>query len=203
MHPVIARAGRDAGCGVVVAERIEQDGNAAEVEARLAARADRRARQARVGILRNPNRKPLPPPRRPPLMGRQLSLRSSRRPPKPGPADAPGPEPTADSALVLGADGQIARIDVDRLAALADRLGDWRPRRAKFGAGIIADDPAPDAAPPAPASGASALEPEAALRDDPFGPGGPEPEPGPGSGPGGLWRRLLGRLRRASAPETG
>lgn len=37
------------------------------------------ARQKRVGILRNPNRVPVPPPRRAPLTGKWLSMRSSRR----------------------------------------------------------------------------------------------------------------------------
>ena len=36
-------------------------------------------RQQRVGILRNPNRAPAPPPRRAPLTGKWFSLRSSRR----------------------------------------------------------------------------------------------------------------------------
>lgn len=50
--------------------------------AREDARRDRQLeRQARVGILRNPNQPPAPPARKAPLMGKWLRLRSSRRPP--------------------------------------------------------------------------------------------------------------------------
>ncbi|MFN3953907.1 MAG: hypothetical protein ACK4LQ_05585 [Pararhodobacter sp.] len=45
-----------------------------------ARRAQRQERQARVGILRNPNRPPLPPARKAALMGKWPRLRSSRRP---------------------------------------------------------------------------------------------------------------------------
>lgn len=79
----------------------------------------RRERQARVGLLRNPNHKPPPPPRCPPLIGRNLVLRSTRRaPPRSGqPAeDAEGPP------LVLQDQGRIARIDIDRLARIAEEL---------------------------------------------------------------------------------
>lgn len=51
-----------------------------EAARRLASGGARGNSQQRVGILRNPNRAPLPPPRRAALTGKWPSLRSSRRP---------------------------------------------------------------------------------------------------------------------------
>lgn len=64
-------------------QRIEtvSDTNQAPSQAPASARrAQRQERQARVGILRNPNRPPLPPARKAALMGKWPRLRSSRRP---------------------------------------------------------------------------------------------------------------------------
>lgn len=155
----------------------DQDTTAAEA-ARHAEQqiALRRARQARVGLLRNPNRPPPPPVRRTPLIGRHLSLRSSRRP-KAAPETAADrlahPTDTADTPeapLIQAEGGRIARIDVDRLERLAESLAPPpRPRRA-FADSVLGgsatqaqadlaqnlrDTPAPapgdSAAPPAPA----------------------------------------------------
>ena len=197
MQPVIARSGRCAGCRV--ADEFGQDGAGPDAQARNAARANRRARQARVGILRNPKCKPLPAPRRPPLIGRHVSLRSSRRPPTADPApEGAGPNDlTTDTALVLESDGQIARIDIDRLAAIADRLADWRPRRAAFAAPIVERDAssAEDCPAPSPAS-------PIAEAESPALPGSPDPAE-VDAVPAGLWQRLMARLRRAARPETG
>jgi len=121
-------------------------------------RQGRKNRQARVGILPNPNRAALPPPHRPPLMGRFPRLRSSRRPP-PGmddggelaltgadPAFAVGGAPGAsaesdgDLGLVLDPDGRIARIDVDRLIDSVRDRALPRTRRAGYADHLLGDD---------------------------------------------------------------
>lgn len=108
----------------------EHDAAAAEA-ARQAEQqmARRRERQARVGLLRNTNRPPPPPMRRPPLIGRHLVLRSSRRPkPAPEPAEMAA-DIAADLPLIDAEAGRISRIDVDRLARMAESLaGAPRPR---------------------------------------------------------------------------
>lgn len=82
----------------------------------------RRARQARVGLLRNPNHKMPPPPRPPPLIGRSLNLRSARRPAVAPTAAMPSAGAAADPPLVAGAGGRITGIDIDRLARIAEEL---------------------------------------------------------------------------------
>jgi len=130
-------------------------------------------RQARVGILPNPNRPVVPPPRRPPLVGKWMRLRSSRRPPPPadplaaGPAD-PG-QPGADAALapdvdtgtaaaslgvagIVDRDGDaIRRIDLDRLARSVEGLGQNHRQRSGIADQMQpeADAPGPATAPPA------------------------------------------------------
>ena len=67
--------------------------------------------QQRLGILRNPNRAPLPPPRRAALMGKWPSLRSSRR-----------AQPAAEASLPDG--DEVPRGPP---AACADQLADPTP----------------------------------------------------------------------------
>lgn len=127
-----------------------------------ARRQSRLDRQARVGILRNPNDPPRPPPRKAPLMGRWLSLRSGRRPP---PAQVEGAaravvaqaadqagQPAPDLALRRDADGQLAGIDIAQLMASVDGLGTQKPVRTPYAAQMRPDMPAapprrPDPAP--------------------------------------------------------
>jgi hypothetical protein len=172
-------------------------------------RQRRRERQARVGLLRNPNGKPAPPPRRPPLIGRHLSLRSSRRPCPPGGAgngitgiapdegsrDPPVREDPAP--LVVAEAGRIARIDVDRLRALAESMRPSVPARTAFAADIIGD------------RGTDGRLTRSDRRRDPLGPdayGADRDEDGPTpdaarpdeAGAGAAdWRRWLARLFRA------
>jgi hypothetical protein len=167
----------------------EHDAAAAQA-ARLADQqmARRRERQARVGLLRNTNRPPLPPMRRPPLIGRHLSLRSSRRPkPAPDPVVAespPDPTPalTLDSPAVIESEaGRIASIDIERLERLAEALSP--PTRSRMGFSdrfLGAPDTRSEAAPapPEPPSAESVPDPLA--------------EPAPPTPPG--WRAALARL---------
>lgn len=67
-------AGADSG-------RAERDYSAARPSGPGGAAAQRQNRQARVGILPNANRLDLPPKKQPPLIGRWMRLRSTRRPP--------------------------------------------------------------------------------------------------------------------------
>jgi hypothetical protein len=118
----------------------------AGVRARL-----RQERQARVGILRNPNHPPVPPLRRAPLMGKWPNLRSSRRPAPVDPAApelTPNPPPVAvEDALHRAADGTVARIDVHTLMASVDGLGTAKPARAAFASEYRHDLDAPAQAP--------------------------------------------------------
>lgn len=122
----------------------DQDADAAEASRHAEQQiALRRARQARVGLLRNPNRTPPPPVRRTPLIGRHLSLRSSRRPraapdsaaePVPNPADSVDPP---DAPLIRAEAGRIARIDVDRLERLAETLAPAPRTRTDFAESLL------------------------------------------------------------------
>lgn len=114
----------------------------------------RQDRQARVGILRNPNQPPKPPTRRAALMGKWPSLRSSRRPSAPHPAFRTGDQPVvaapsrpvaaergAESPVVLTASGQAPRIDIAGLMASVDGIADSRPVRTPFAAEFRHDVP--------------------------------------------------------------
>jgi len=101
-------------------------------------RAARLDRQTRVGILPNPNRAEMPPAHRPPLMGRWMKLRSSRRPagqaadrdtaPDQTVAETGRPDPM-DLPIVESDMGEIARIDIPRLMAAVADLGHKAPAR--------------------------------------------------------------------------
>jgi len=132
---------------------------AATAEITHARRLSRLERQARVGILRNPNEPPRPPPRKTALMGRWLSLRSGRRPSADriegavqsvveqmgGEVGQPAPQ----AALRLDPDGQLAGIDIATLMASVDGLGKQPPARAAFASDMRPDAPPVVAAPPA------------------------------------------------------
>lgn len=129
-------------------------------------------RQARVGILRNPNSPPVPPPRRARLMGKWTHLRSSRRPPATktaatettatqttatqttaAVAEAPAPQAgglagTAHGAPVssgAGINGDAA-IDMAALAAILDQPEPELPRRTPYAARFRGIAATPDAA---------------------------------------------------------
>jgi hypothetical protein len=142
----------------------------------------RQERQARVGILRNPNHPPAPPPRRALLMGKWPNLRSSRRP---TPAEVAPPDPAppppprgVEEALHRTADGTVARIDVTTLMASVDGLGTAKPARAAFASEYRHDLDRPDRAPVPPAR-PSVLSAEAWRDED-----GDEPLPLAGPPPG-------------------
>jgi hypothetical protein len=109
-------------------------------------------RQARVGILRNLNQPTLPPPHRPPLMGRWMPLRSSRRPPQPdatGAGEVPvGPQVgwdrhQGDMFVRSGSDG-IAGIDIAHLMASVEGMGQKAAPRESFGPRIAVAKPVLD-----------------------------------------------------------
>lgn len=106
-------------------------------------RISRIERQARVGILRNTNEPPRPPPRRASLTGRWLSLRSSRRPPPPSEAAvspvAEAPPPRLEDAIRLDPEGRVAGINVPGLIAAVEGLGTQKPIRTPYGANIRPD----------------------------------------------------------------
>lgn len=91
-----------------------------------ARRAQRQERQARVGILRNPNRPPQPPPRKAALMGKWPRLRSSRRPAE-GDAFA---DPEAEAMALLAAGSAGAPADARPTTAQTAAQADEAPRRA-------------------------------------------------------------------------
>lgn len=66
-------------------------------------------KQQRVGILRNPNRAPVPPPRRAPLTGKWFSLRSSRR-------AEPALVDTAAQAVMAEKPARARQVEKDRAA---------------------------------------------------------------------------------------
>lgn len=99
----------------------------------------RQERQARVGILRNPNQPPKPPPRRARLMGKWPALRSSRRPgpdsaPPPAVDGAPTPAPAPGEPVRLTDDGAVAGIDIAGLMASVEGIAATPPARAPFAA---------------------------------------------------------------------
>jgi len=109
-------------------------------------RLQRGERQARVGLLRNPNRPPRPPPRRAPLMGKWLDLRSSRRLSHEQArvevlqlavpvVDAEQPEKQVKDAIALDPNGQVSAINVDHLMDVARNHGVEKPVRTPYGAG--------------------------------------------------------------------
>lgn len=94
-------------------------------------RAQRLERQARVGILRNPNHPPRPPLRRAALMGKWPRLRSNRRPPAAAPTvwisemrapDRPTSRPVGDDCPPTP-QGRATASDTD-LAFLIDSARD-------------------------------------------------------------------------------
>lgn len=162
---------------------------ARQVEQRM---ARRRERQARVGLLRNTNQPPPPPMRRPPLIGRRLSLRSSRRPkPAAEPESAPPsatPDIASDLPLIESQAGRISGVDIDRLARLAETLAAAPHARPSYAEQILGGGPAPH--PPE-----RGQDPRAAQ------PGGDGPDPAatppsdpvaPADGADG-WRGILAR----------
>jgi hypothetical protein len=150
-------------------------------------------RQARVGILRNLNRPPLPPTHCPPLIGRWMPLRSSRRPPQPegadtGGAGGTGPQPDArDHAetgvggfVQTGSDG-ISGIDIDRLIASVEAMGQKSGTRVPFG---------PQTAAPKPVLDRSWMKTPAGDAEP-----GTEPDLGEDRAGAGETTRLISRLR--------
>jgi hypothetical protein len=130
----------------------------------------RAGRQARVGILRNPNQPAVPPQRRPPLVGKWMRLRSSRRPTAVSDADhapddslpdehrAPDqastpdgvPQANAATAGIVDRDGEaIRRIDLDQLCRSVEGLGQTRPQRSGIADHML---PAHDTVAPEPAA---------------------------------------------------
>lgn len=149
-------------------------------------RADQSVRQARVGILRNPNDPPPIPPRRAQLMGRWPDLRSTRRQAAPAgpmesaavPPDDTGAAPPSPSGPVRSALADLTGVDLATLIAEIDQHDSGAPLRSRYG-GVWRLDPAfADPAPPSPGR-------------PPGGPAAPDgvahtPEPVPAFGPGWL-----------------
>lgn len=109
-------------------------------------RRQRQERQARVGLLRNPNHAPKPPTRRTALMGKWLDLRSSRRRPPAKSGDAPLAEvPTVapitriDEAIVHDQSGGVAGINIDGLMQVVRDLGTDKPLRTPYASGSRGD----------------------------------------------------------------
>lgn len=149
-------------------------------------RAQRQERQARVGILRNPNRAPNPPSHRPPLMGKWLPLRSSRRPSQ-GAAPPPEAEVEDDSPPVLAGDnGEIQGIDLARLMDSIEGLGRKPPGRAGVADHILRAKPPAAPPPPRPSEDARLAE---AMRAPPPAEADEPPPLAPG-----LLRGALSRL---------
>lgn len=163
-------------------------------------RPSRSSRQARVGILANPNRAAPPAPRRPPLIGRWVHLRSSRRPRMaddgalrdgavPDECAAGGAAPPVAAAIRTSETGTILRIDVGRLDAIAAALVQKRQaERQPFGGQMRGPDGVQAVAAPVGAVG-SGSEGASDL--------GREPEVVHDTqGHGGLFARLSGRIKR-------
>jgi len=140
-------------------------------------RPSRQDRQARVGILRNPNTAPRPPLRRAQLMGRWPSLRSGRRASALqiaratqsllGPDAAPDTLADADIPAVPTdpPPGGALGIDLAGLIASVEQIGTDKPIRTPYGAGMRADLPSDSAPAPAPAK-SGILSADAWLDDD-------------------------------------
>ena len=169
-------------------------------------RQSRVERQARVGILRNPNEPPRPPPRKASLTGRWLSLRSSRRPPTQEVVDAAfavsqTPDSSRDTAALPAAalrhddQGRLAGIDVAGLMASVEGLGTSRPIRTPYGAEIRPDVAPPPA--PRPRPRIEAEEPSETADPPP-----PPPAPPAMRGPEAAIR-LPRRTRSALWPVVG
>ena len=151
---------------------------AGEPPARAARNGDR---QARVGILRNPNAPPRPPPRRASLTGRWPLLRSKRRPPgcRGKGADLVDPAPLADNdesgqsiarAVRRAENGRVQSIDIDSLMASVAGIGRDGPTRTPYSAIALgtedADDPSADPRKPAVLTAAAWIEDEDGDEDD-------------------------------------
>lgn len=116
-------------------------------EASMNRRLSRLERQARVGILRNPNSPPRPPARRATLTGRWPSLRSSRRPAGSLVQDAAdsvvtqlsGTAPEQPHKTRQGRNG--ATIDIAGLMASVEDIGTLPPSRTPFAAAFRDDIP--------------------------------------------------------------
>ena len=170
----------------------------------------RQERQSRVGILRNPNTPPLPPPRRAPLMGKWMRLRSSRRPP-PGGVDvlpdesavpvassAPAPVSTARPAVTLDGAGRVEAIDIGGLMASVDDLGQVTAPRAAFAADMRQEHPPNTLKPLAPPRQAMAPPPQTWLEGDSASPEGDDAvEMAPQARPTRRRRRRLVAFGRA------
>lgn len=132
--------------------------------ARLGARRDR---QARVGILRNPNSPPSAPARRVALTGKWMRLRSTRRPNTPAdPPEGEGVVPeTPPAPIVTEGEGGV-RIDLDALQKTVADLSP-KPQRSAYAQNFRHDLPL--ARPPR-----KPRREAAELTLDP-----PEPEPAP------------------------
>ena len=162
-------------------------------------RQSRLARQARVGILRNPNEPPRPPPRKASLTGRWLSLRSSRRPPAQEVVEAAlavtnppdGGTDAADlprAALRHDDQGRLAGIDVAGLMASVEGLGTAKPLRTPYGAGIRPDMAPVNSATPRPRARPRPAEDPDPVADAPDPPPPPSTEaPPPRRKRGRLW----------------
>ncbi len=150
--------------------------------------------QARVGILRNPNAPPVPPPRRAALTGRWPSLRSQRRPSGKrgkaagkGASDPPDPQAADRTASVAIPDRTAPRparasgtrpedapsIDIESLMASVAGIGKPERVRAPYSALALGDEgdderPAPDRK-PAILTAAAWLDEDEEEDDDPLG----------------------------------
>lgn len=117
--------------------------------ARLGAR---RERQARVGILRNPNSPPAPPARRVALTGKWMRLRSTRRPStRSAPQELEGVEPVP----FVTEGGMGPRINLEALQQTVAGLS-AKPQRKAFAQGFR---PGLPPAEPAPQGQGAATEP--------------------------------------------
>jgi len=151
--------------------------------ARIGARRDR---QARVGILRNPNSPPAPPARRVALTGKWMRLRSTRRPStRSAPQELEGVEPVP----FVTEGGMGPRINLEALQKTVAGLSanpQRRPFAQGFRPGLPLANPAPQgqraAVEPGQTPPRSAVEPEtlpgAGAEPVPYQPGRPIPHVG-------------------------
>lgn len=161
-----------------------------------ARRAQRQERQARVGILRNPNRPPQPPARKAALMGKWPRLRSSRRPanmPETDFDNAGDAQATAQATaaantpLVEQTDDQITGINIAGLVDSVRDIGRESGRDTAVRRSFAADlreaeaDLGPltarsgDAAAERPSRSAEAHDPYYDAQEDEFAPAGRSP----------------------------